>query len=202
MTSAQRRDGVRGNGTRRDELLSIAANVFARQGVANATVRDIAEAAGILSGSLYHHFDSKDEMVREILEPVLEQLVRDYDAAIDNVDSVPEALRALLRVGFHFVSEHRNEATILQNDVAYLRDRFSFVASLDERVGQRWIAALTRGVERGELRADLDLKLVYRMMMGSVQSAVRWLRPRGRYSADEVASQYADAYLGGLLRSN
>ena len=52
---------------RRGELLAIAAGLFAEKGFKNTTVRDIADAAGILSGSLYHHFDSKESMVDEIL---------------------------------------------------------------------------------------------------------------------------------------
>ena len=46
--------------TRREELLQIAGALFAQRGFKNTTVRDIADAAGILSGSLYHHFDSKE----------------------------------------------------------------------------------------------------------------------------------------------
>ncbi|UMG92355.1 helix-turn-helix domain-containing protein [Nocardioides sp. TF02-7] len=47
--------GTAGEGTRRGELLAIAARLFAEKGFKNTTVRDIADAAGILSGSLYHH---------------------------------------------------------------------------------------------------------------------------------------------------
>ena len=54
--------------TRREELLAIAAGLFAERGFKNTTVRDIADAAGILSGSLYHHFDSKEAMVDELLD--------------------------------------------------------------------------------------------------------------------------------------
>ena len=53
--------------SRRNELLEIATRVFAEKGIASATVRDIAQEAGILSGSLYHHFASKEEMVKEIV---------------------------------------------------------------------------------------------------------------------------------------
>jgi AcrR family transcriptional regulator len=56
-----------GKASRREELLAIAAELFAQRGFKNTTVRDIADAAGILSGSLYHHFDSKESMVDEIL---------------------------------------------------------------------------------------------------------------------------------------
>ena len=53
--------------SRRDELLELAATMFAARGLRATTVRDIADAAGILSGSLYHHFASKEEMVDEVL---------------------------------------------------------------------------------------------------------------------------------------
>jgi AcrR family transcriptional regulator len=58
--------------TRRDELLELAAEMFAERGLRATTVRDIADAAGILSGSLYHHFSSKEEMVDEALRSFLD----------------------------------------------------------------------------------------------------------------------------------
>ena len=66
--------------TRRDEILAVAARVFAEKGIMNATVRDIGQEAGILSGSLYHHFESKDQMIEEVLRPVVEHFdtVRNY----------------------------------------------------------------------------------------------------------------------------
>ncbi|MDJ0113374.1 helix-turn-helix domain-containing protein, partial [Rhodococcus erythropolis] len=67
MTPPRNSDESNGKSGRRDELLEIAAGLFADRGVRATTVRDIADAAGILSGSLYHHFDSKESMVDEIL---------------------------------------------------------------------------------------------------------------------------------------
>lgn len=63
---------------RRAELLHLAADLFASRGVRATTVRDIADAAGILSGSLYHHFDSKESMVDEILRGFLDDLFDRY----------------------------------------------------------------------------------------------------------------------------
>ena len=60
--------------TRRDELLELAATMFAERGLRATTVRDIADSAGILSGSLYHHFSSKEEMVDEVLRGFLDWL--------------------------------------------------------------------------------------------------------------------------------
>lgn len=52
--------------------------MFAEQGLRSTTVRDIADSAGILSGSLYHHFDSKESMVDEILRSFLDSLFARY----------------------------------------------------------------------------------------------------------------------------
>ena len=63
---------------RHQQILAVAAALFARKGVAAATVREIADEVGILSGSLYHHFDSKEAMVDQILAPYLKDLREAY----------------------------------------------------------------------------------------------------------------------------
>jgi AcrR family transcriptional regulator len=74
--------------TRRAEILATAAAVFAQSGV-RTSLKDIADAAGILPGSLYHHFESKDAIVAE--------LVARYDAEIDEV--ARQAVAALHQPG-------------------------------------------------------------------------------------------------------
>ena len=76
--------------TRRAELLGIAAELFAERGFRNTTVRDIADAAGILSGSLYHHFDSKEAMVDELLDTFQQELFATYDEIVAS-DRTPRA---------------------------------------------------------------------------------------------------------------
>ena len=70
--------------SRRDELLELAAAMFAERGLRATTVRDIADGAGILSGSLYHHFSSKEEMVDELLRGFLDWLFARYREIVDS----------------------------------------------------------------------------------------------------------------------
>src|SRR3954466_8186359 len=116
--------------TRREELLRIAAGLFAEKGYKFTTVRDIADAAGILSGSLYHHFDSKESMVDEILRTFQEELFGQYDDIIAS-DSDPLAkLEQAVLVSFEAIDKHRDAVAIFQNEAAYLLafDRFSYLA--------------------------------------------------------------------------
>src|SRR3954453_17394685 len=115
--------------SRREELLRIAAELFASKGFRNTTVRDIADAAGILSGSLYHHFDSKESMVDEVLRTFQEELFGQYDEILaGDLDPLAQ-LEAAVVASFEAIDKHRDEVAIFQNEAAYLLtfERFAYL---------------------------------------------------------------------------
>src|SRR6476620_7964965 len=143
--------------TRRAELLDIAAKLFAERGFTNTTVRHIADAAGILSGSLYHHFDSKEAMVDELLDSFQTALWQEYDA-IEASDRTPrQKLEDVVRVFFDAIDRNHSEVAIFQNDAAHLAtfDRFAYLEERNVRFRELWTWLLREGVAAGELRADL-----------------------------------------------
>ena len=185
---------------RRDELRAIAARLFAEKGFKNTTVRDIAEAAGILSGSLYHHFDSKESMVDEILSTFQDELFGRYDAILLS-DAAPRAkLEQAVQVSFEAIDRHRDEVAIFQNEAAYLGtfERFAYLAERNRQSREVWITLLDDGVRAGALRSDLDVELTYRFLRDTVWVAVAWYRPGGKLTHDDVARQYLTILLDGI----
>jgi AcrR family transcriptional regulator len=81
---------------RREVIMERAADLFAKQGVAATTVREIAEAVGILSGSLYHHFASKDAIVDAIVSSFMDDLVTRYSAVLASGTDPASRLRGLV----------------------------------------------------------------------------------------------------------
>jgi AcrR family transcriptional regulator len=188
--------------TRREELLAIAARLFAERGFKNTTVRDIADAAGILSGSLYHHFDSKEAMVDELLDTFQTELWERYDE-IEASDLTPRAkLEAVVRTSFEAIDHHHSEVAIFQNDATHLItfERFAYLDERNNKFQRLWTGLLEAGVASGELRADLDVELVYRFLRDTVWVAVRWYRPGGDLSPEDVADQYLRILLEGIAR--
>ncbi|WP_457110977.1 TetR/AcrR family transcriptional regulator [Marmoricola sp. URHA0025 HA25] len=186
--------------SRRDELLAIAATLFAERGFKNTTVRDIADAAGILSGSLYHHFDSKEAMVDELLDTFQTELWRRYDE-IEASDLSPRAkLEAIVRTSFDAIDHHHSEVAIFQNDAAHLVtfERFAYLNERNNKFRTLWTGLLRAGVDSGELRADLEVELVYRFLRDTVWVAVRWYRPGGTLSPSDIADQYLRILLEGI----
>jgi AcrR family transcriptional regulator len=194
--------GTQQAGSRRDELLAIAAGLFASKGFRNTTVRDIADAAGILSGSLYHHFDSKESMVDEILRTFQDELFGRYDEILAG-DADPRAkLEQAVRVSFDAIDQHHSEVAIFQNDAAYLGtlDGFGYLEERHAQSREVWMRLLREAGAAGVLRDDLDIDLVYRFIRDTVWVAVNWYRPGGSLSAATVADQYVTILLEGIAR--
>ncbi|GAC1383258.1 MAG: TetR family transcriptional regulator KstR2 [Marmoricola sp.] len=191
--------GGRGDG-RRQELLRIAGELFARRGFRNTTVRDIADAAGILSGSLYHHFDSKESMVDELLDTFQTELFETYDAIVTSDRSPLAKIEAVVRASFDAIDKHHSEVAIFQNEATHLAsfERFGYLAERNARFRDLWSGLLKEAMACGELRADLEVDLVYRFLRDTVWVAVTWYRPGGSLAVTDVADQYLAILLQGI----
>jgi len=187
-------------GRRREELLRIAGELFAQRGFRNTTVRDIADAAGILSGSLYHHFDSKESMVDELLDTFQTQLFETYDEIVASDRTPVGKIEAVVRASFDAIDQHHSEVAIFQNDATYLSsfDRFGYLAERNARFRELWSSLLKDAIAAGEFRADLDVDLVYRFLRDTVWVAVTWYRPGGGLAVADVADQYLSILLQGI----
>jgi AcrR family transcriptional regulator len=186
--------------TRRDELLSLAATMFAERGLRATTVRDIADSAGILSGSLYHHFSSKEEMVDEVLRGFLDWLFERYRQIVETEPNPLERLKGLFMASFEAIATRHAEVVIYQDEAKRLsaQERFSYVEERNKEQRKMWVDVLTQGIEEGYFRPDVDVDLVYRFIRDTTWVSVRWFQPGGPLTAEEVGRQYLSIVLGGI----
>ncbi|WHT17205.1 TetR/AcrR family transcriptional regulator [Crossiella sp. CA-258035] len=185
---------------RRAELLALAARLFADRGYRATTVRDIADAAGILSGSLYHHFDSKESMADEILRNFLDELFGRYREIEAGELGPRQRLEQVVITSFECIDAHHAEVAIYQNEAKHLaqQERFAYLGDHNVEFRKLWVGILEDGVRAGVFRPDLDVELVYRFVRDTVWVAVHWYRPDGALSAGDVARQYLGILLEGI----
>ncbi|MEV6668873.1 TetR/AcrR family transcriptional regulator [Streptomyces sp. NPDC051162] len=185
---------------RRRELLATAAEVFAAHGYNATTVRRIADEAGLLAGSLYYHFDSKESMLDEILSTFLAELWAGYAAVLAAGLGPRETLEALVTESFREIDRHRPAVAIYQKESRHLaaRPRFAYLADSQRRFEKAWLGTLRRGVAEGVFRADLDARLTYRFVRDTVWVAASWYRPGGQHTPEEIAHQYLSMVLDGI----
>jgi TetR/AcrR family transcriptional regulator, cholesterol catabolism regulator len=186
--------------SRRDELLELAASMFAERGLRATTVRDIADRAGILSGSLYHHFASKEEMVDEVLRDFLEWLFARYQRIIDTEPDPLQRLKGLFMASFDAIEDRHAQVVIYQDEAKRLlaQPRFSYLEELNRKQRQMWVDILQQGIKEGCFRPDLDVDLVYRFIRDTTWVSVRWYQPGGPMTAKQVGQQYLSIVLGGI----
>lgn len=187
-------------GDRRETILKSAAALFARKGVAATTVRQIADEVGILSGSLYHHFDSKEAMVDEILSSYLQDLQERYERVLAEETDARARLHNLIVTSLEVVEAHPHATEIYQNDVNYLLgiERFSYLRSAGRKVQETWLKVIESGVAEGVFRSDLDTKILYRLMRDAVWLSVRWFKPSKGYPIAKLAEDATSLFLDGL----
>jgi TetR/AcrR family transcriptional regulator, cholesterol catabolism regulator len=185
---------------RRREILDAATEVFADKGIIAATVRDIGERAGILSGSLYHHFSSKEEMISEILVPVVRSQVEAFDAIVADTDDPYQIVRRLIAAAVAQTAANPYAARILRNDTHHFLEMpgLDGVVRQQRAVMSRWTSAVKDGIANGTFRADADPSIVTRSIADVVLGAYRFMKPVGRMRADQVAAQLAGVILDGL----
>jgi AcrR family transcriptional regulator len=168
--------------------------------VASTTVRDIGAAAGILSGSLYHHFTSKDQMVAELLLPVMQRQVGHYRSIVGADDAAATTLRTLINTAVVEAAETPNETRMIRNDTQTLAaiPELQPVAELLVEANRLWGSVIDRGVASGEFRDDVDARLVVAAMFDAVLSTTRWFTGKRPQRPESVGESLADLFLGGV----
>jgi AcrR family transcriptional regulator len=185
---------------RRDVILERAADLFARQGVAATTVREIADAVGILSGSLYHHFASKDDIVDAIVGSFMDDLVGRYDAVLASTGDAAERLRGLVIASLTTVASHPHATEIYQKDARYLAGGKAPVAENARLIKRAWIGVLEEGVAAGQFRSDVPVSVIYPLLRDGLWLTARWFKPTRTYGYDELAGDYLRVFLEGIKR--
>jgi TetR/AcrR family transcriptional regulator, cholesterol catabolism regulator len=185
---------------RREEILALASKIFADKGYASTTVREIADAAGILSGSLYHHFASKEAMLDEIMHGFLDHIVEQYRATVAAGGDPIDVLRALIREAFSSLGGNPAALAVMINEFNFLVQfpRFSYLREGAEETERLWTGVIEAGMRTGVFRSDIDARMIYRFMRDTIWISVRWYRPEGKYSPEEIADFYVAMLLDGL----
>jgi AcrR family transcriptional regulator len=182
--------------SRRDEITREAARLFAERGYEGTSLADIAEALGMQKPSLYHHIASKEDLLWDVAWAGAEA----FHAALDRLpESASPTGRIRLALHGHLavVANQLDVATVFTREWRSLagerRSRFVF----ERRRYESRVRDLFRdGVERGELRSDLDVATGALLFLSAANWAYTWLRP-GADTA-EVADRFFAVLLDGM----
>jgi len=188
---------------RRQEILDAAATVISEKGFKEATVRDIGDAAGILSGSLYHHFDSKEQIILDLLLPSVKAQYEEVRALIDDAPTRTEALRALIRSSVSTTAANPHKTVILRNSGRTFTEfeRLAPINQLRVKSLDAWIEVVNDGIAAGEFRDDIDPVVAVHGMLDAVLGAARWFINEPNEDPEKVIDTLTKTAVSSLTRA-
>jgi AcrR family transcriptional regulator len=153
-------------GARREEILETAASLFATSGM-KTTLQDIADTCGILPGSLYHHFDSKEALIIELVHRYRDDLDR---IAKESLDGLHEADQRTVEARVVELGEAIADCAVRHRAALLLTlyeppsvagdDLVELYRQTPTAIVDSMLAILEAGRESGEIRARIDLSLL------------------------------------------
>lgn len=184
---------------RSEELLAIAASLIVRHGYHGVGMRAIADEAGIRAASLYHHFRSKDDLVKQIVFRASRDFIVEQLSILDGEGTYAVRLEELVRSQVVYLQENRDACYVLLHELRALPPEVVEEVQRPRREYQHRIASfIAEGVEAGEFTCE-DPALFALAMLDMINRVHVWFEPGGRYSIEELADKYARLVVTGML---
>jgi AcrR family transcriptional regulator len=183
----------------RAQVLDIAVQLFIEKGYDATSVADLTERLGLTKSALYHHFESKDQLLSVALDEALTGLERVLEEPAAQTGSAASRLAHVIRGAVLVLVGKLPYVTLL------LRVRGNSpveVAALERRrVFDHRVTEVVRTAQSERLlRDDIDAAVATRLIFGMVNSLTEWYRPEGEVDADAMASIALGAVMDGMRR--
>lgn len=183
---------------RREEILQAAAQIFREKGYHAASMRDLANAVELQKASLYHHLQSKQELLLELLDRAIDLLIDDTMLVLESSETPIEKLRAAMRAYMSRLTSDADLAAVLLLEHRSLEPdlRVGHIERRD-RLESLWRELIAEGIRKGDFR-PVDPAIAGFLLLGVLNWTITWFRPGGRLAAEELADRFADLLLEGL----
>ncbi len=185
---------------RRAQIVAAAIDTIAEVGYGRASLARIAQRVGISKGVIVYHFDSKEDLVREIMADVLSK-ARDYMVPrIAEATGGREKLRAYIESNIGFMAEHRNELIAIVEIARGARDtrdaagKRTFDPSSLE-AGTAALAELLAGLQAsGEVRRDFDPRVMAEAIRAAIDAVPRRMAANPDLDVELYQRELADLF--------
>ena len=185
----------------RQEILRTAARLFQQRGYDATSMNDVAAALKLSKGGLYHHFQSKDEILFEIMNHAMEMTQERVIAPVRGIADPVERLRALIRLHIEVVLSPRDrEITVM------LHENHPLPPALRKRINHRkkeyvhFVESLIADVQRTRsATAAVSPRAAAFALLGMINWIYQWYKPEGELQANNLIPQFTELIFGGIL---
>jgi len=185
----------------RQEILRTAARLFQQRGYDATSMNDVAAALKLSKGGLYHHFQSKDEILFEIMNHAMQITEERVLAPVRLIPDPEERLRALIRLHIEVVlSPADREITVM------LHENHPLPPALRKRINARkkeyvhFVENLIAEVQRARRSPGaVSPRAAAFAVLGMINWIYQWYKPEGDLQANTLVPQFTELVFGGIL---
>jgi AcrR family transcriptional regulator len=185
----------------RQEILRTAARLFQQRGYDATSMNDVAAALKLSKGGLYHHFQSKDEILFEIMNHAMEITQERVLNPVRAIGDPAERLRALIRLHIEVVLSPRDrEITVM------LHENHPLPPALRKRINVRkkdyihFVENLMGEVQKSRnAKSAVSPRAAAFALLGMINWIYQWYKPEGELQANNLIPQFTELVFGGIL---
>jgi AcrR family transcriptional regulator len=186
-----------GSTSRRDEILRVAGELFRRNGYHATSMRELAKQLNLRGASLYAHIDSKEELLREIVD-------RAADAFLASARAVPQDVPPVARLTAFVRGHLRVVVAEIETAAVFFHEWTHLSGPARQHVVERRDAyqaelkgIIAAGAAAGDFEVD-DVSVATLLTLSTLNWSYQWLDPRGRLPLEELTAFYVEYVLGAL----
>ncbi|WAH35170.1 TetR/AcrR family transcriptional regulator [Alicyclobacillus dauci] len=187
-----------GRPSQKEQILAAAGRLFSKKGYHATTIREIAEETGILSGSLYAHIQSKEDLLFEIVDEGAMAFLNSIEDIVNSPSDPVTKLRAGLAAHIQVIAEHLDASTVFFHEWQALSEpRREMIQKKRDQYEAQWAAILDAGAREGVF-ASRDPKFARLLILSVANWVYQWYRPTGNLSPSDIAERFTDVIVDGL----
>lgn len=178
------------------EIVDAAARLFSEQGYAATSVQEIADAVGLLKGSLYHYISTKEDLLYAVLAEAHQHTAAVAEEALRHPGDTREKLAFVIEHHLRNTGDHLAKLQVFDREANFLSpSRFAVIQADRDSYEQALRTLIRRGRESGELASHLDPTLTSFAILAILNSPQQWFRADGTRTVDDLVRVFTDLIL-------
>ena len=173
---------------RREAIHHVARKLFCKKGFSETSMQDIADELGLQRGSLYHHIESKDQLLIEILGSSLDEMLAGVERIAATPEGPQEKLRLYLMVSLETMARRQEEMLIWIAERRRMPDVLTNLAAKVRKADGYLLKIIEEGIAAGAWNPR-DKQLAFQTLRGIIAWFPHWYRQGGRLSISEIGNE-------------
>lgn len=185
---------------RHAEIIAAATQLFLEKGYDATSLQDIAEAVGLLKGSLFYYINEKEDLLFAVLDGMLTTSQADMDTVMA-LDVAPlDKIRRIAEAHVHYILTNRDQATIFFRDFRSLsEDRGREIAAERDSYARRFNALLSAAQDSGALCPDIEIRHASGSLLGMLNMVCDWYPHADEKHARQLAQEIGDLVVASII---